>query len=228
MSSTHWHASWYDSNEIHHHITGELGPGQDLPQGLLNHIGDIAGGDFPNDARLYLAQPETVLAPTSYRGQAPRLFRSLVDQHTPKAAIKSYALPWPEEASLIFHCAPALPAMWGEAASQGSVLPLAERDLCYLAHSDHADHALIHVLPGYQQISIKKEGKLFLCNAFRFREPEEAILMAKSALQLLFQDNQPILEVLFQTDSEKQVANKLAAELGATSVHKPKPSYWEH
>mgnify|MGYP000701744503 CR=1 FL=1 len=227
ITQNEWQASWLDNAGIPAFERDDISAGSSLTDGVLSHFSDLLYKDFPKDAPLYIATPECLLAPESYIGEASKLIHTVLDETIPDASVQTVGLPKPDESCLVFSCPPALMALWQSVAPKGKVIPLVERDVNLLFNQTTSpDCALLHVLPGYIQVSIKASGQFLLCNAFRYQESEEASLMVKAVIQQFFQHADPEVIVLYVGGTEKDIAISLAKSLGANAPVIPESSYW--
>lgn len=227
ISHSIWKAGWIDEDGEVHHIQRPVRPGASLSDTLLEHVTALMDQGFPQDGKLYIASPDCVIAPNTYTHQATTLIHTVLDETIPSSAVHVTELSYVPDACLVYVIKPALTTIWKKIAPQGSIIPFVERDLRYLinAHKE-ASAVLIHVLPGYIQLTIKENGTLRLCNAFRYQKGEEARLMSRAVIDQFFPKATPSIHIIHSGDSEGEVAKKLHSGVQGATIFTPDQRYW--
>lgn len=222
-----WKAGWIDEEGEIHRLQKIIKPGSSLSDGLLQQVTTLIDQGFPQDGKLYIASTDCVIAPNTYAHQATTLLHTVLDETIPANTVRLLELDYISDASLYYVCAPALAIVWGKVVSQGKIIPLTERDLHYImtVHKE-ADAVLVHVLPGYVQLTIKQDHKLQLCNSFRYQEGEEARLMSRAVIDQCFPHGMPAVQVMYTGDAEADIANKLIAGMQGATIVTPDQRYW--
>jgi hypothetical protein len=227
LTSHAWRCSWTNTVGKDIQQSASHPEGLSLISSLIEHCSGLQTSDFPKNSSLYLATANFVLAPKRYAEKPATLTHKLLDETIPELAIRSWALAWPKDSYILAEVIPSFFRVWRHVTKNGEVIPLVERDLRWLhTNADHDDLVCVHILPGFFQVSIKKNQQLQLCNAFRYREQEEALMMLQSVLEQFFSLQKAPIHIFYAGDQEGRTAKFLAEQLEKASLLVPGEDYW--
>ena len=227
LTATEWQCAWTDSRGNAHQREALHREGFSMSSSLIQHVGLLSLADFPAHATLYLPIADFVLAPSDYAEHAAELLHKVFDETIPELAVGSWQLAWPKRSCLVAQVQPSFQRVWKSVARQGKVMPLVERDIAWLFNNkEQRDLVMVHLLPGSFQVSIKKAHKLQLCNSFRYREPEEALMMLQSVLAQFFTHDPSAIHIAHAGKTETETAAFLCENLEHASLMALGENYW--
>lgn len=229
LTASEWQCIWTDQSGKAHQQVVKHQKDLSLVSSFIQQAGPLSLSDIPSDSPMYLATANFVLTPTRYKASGADLIHKLLDETIPELAITSSDTAWPKDSCLVTEIQPSFLRVWRNVAKNGKVIPLVERDLAWLHNNeDKSDLVCVHVLPGFFQVSIKKAGQLRLCNAFRFREQEEALMMLQSALNQFYAGGQACeIHIAHVGSDEAAIAAFLVEKLEQASLLSLGNNYWE-
>jgi hypothetical protein len=229
LTASEWQCTWTDTNGREYRQVEKLSKDMSLIASLIQHAGPLSLADIPGNSPLYLATANFVLAPATYSESGVALLHKVLDETIPELAVSTSSLDWPQDSCLVAEIQPSFLRVWKNVVKNGKVVPLVERDLAWLHNNeDQGNLVCVHILPGFFQISVKKSGQLRLCNAFRFREQEEARMMLQTALNQFYLESQlPEVHVAHAGETEADIASFLVDSIKGASLLSLTDSYWE-